>query len=145
MMSSKMILHPMQEKDLAVDGLTINAHRATAVDFTYPFWFEPTTALMNVSFAWYTFRRKSSFSSQIHLSGVKLYFSNLQDCHRWMPLKMNIYCHFTQHISIFSYSLVITCIPNVCLRTIDVCCFFFLPFACFPNVTSFKKKFFTFT
>ena len=34
---------------MAVSGLTINAQRLTAVDFTYPFWFEPSVALMNVS------------------------------------------------------------------------------------------------
>ena len=29
-------------------GLTINVDRASAVDFTYPFWFEPSAALMKV-------------------------------------------------------------------------------------------------
>ena len=29
-------------------GLTMNVDRASAVDFTYPFWFEPSAALMKV-------------------------------------------------------------------------------------------------
>ena len=33
---------------MAVAGLTINVDRASAVDFTYPFWFEPSAALMKV-------------------------------------------------------------------------------------------------
>ena len=31
-----------QIADMAVADLTINAERSTVVDFTYPFWFEPT-------------------------------------------------------------------------------------------------------
>ena len=38
-----------KEKDMAVAGLTINTVRSTVVDFTYPFWFEPSAAAMHVS------------------------------------------------------------------------------------------------
>ena len=34
---------------MAVAGLTINTDKITAVDFTYPFWFEPSAALVKVS------------------------------------------------------------------------------------------------
>ena len=33
---------------MAVAGLTITAERSGVVDFSYPFWFEPAGALMNV-------------------------------------------------------------------------------------------------
>ena len=39
----------LQEKDLAVSGITINAERSTVVDFTYPFWLEPSAASVHVS------------------------------------------------------------------------------------------------
>ena len=35
---------------MAVEGLTITAERAGVVDFSYPFWFEPAGALINVRF-----------------------------------------------------------------------------------------------
>ena len=34
---------------MAVAGLTINTERSKVVDFTYPFWFEPSAATMHVS------------------------------------------------------------------------------------------------
>ena len=39
----------IQEKDLAVAGLTITSQRSGVVDFTYPFWFEPNVAAVKVS------------------------------------------------------------------------------------------------
>ena len=42
------LLFLLKEKDLAVAALTIDKVRLTAVDFTYPFWFEPTAAIINV-------------------------------------------------------------------------------------------------
>ena len=35
---------------MAVAGLTITAERSEVVDFSYPFWFEPAGALINVRF-----------------------------------------------------------------------------------------------
>ena len=33
-----------------MSGITINAERSTEVDFTYPFWLEPSAAVVHVSF-----------------------------------------------------------------------------------------------
>ncbi len=44
------IIYFFQIKDMAVAALTINALRSTAVDFSYPFWFEPTGAIIIVSY-----------------------------------------------------------------------------------------------
>ena len=38
----------LQEVDMAIADLTITAGRATAVDFTYPFWIEPSAVAVRV-------------------------------------------------------------------------------------------------
>ena len=39
----------VQEKDMAVAGLTITSQRSEVVDFTHPFWYEPQVAAVKVS------------------------------------------------------------------------------------------------
>ena len=35
-----------KEMDMAVSGITMSAERESVVDFTYPFWEEPTAVLV---------------------------------------------------------------------------------------------------